>query len=259
MTAKNGISAGFPSRWAPLALAALLLAGLWALGATGARAQVQIEQVQSVASQIEGATEGQVVVTLPAQCKPAEAKCEDVSRNDITGPGSGFIPAVTPALPTDPSGNSAVIFQEGDDNHAAINQRGSGNQASITQLNGDDNDASVVQEPGGGFPGKNNLAVIVQDGSFNETTIRQRGRDNVAGIKLDGNSNGIALEQTGHGHGYLLDFTGSGLGSAHRTATHRVQQLGRNNQLVQVGENSMPFNVRQRGSDMRMVIRHHPQ
>jgi hypothetical protein len=38
-----------------------------------------------------------------------------------------------------------------------------------------------------------------------------------------------------------------------------VSQFGRNNQLVQVGENSMPFNVRQRGSGMRMVIRHRPQ
>ena len=256
MTAKNGISAGFPSRWAPLALAALLLAGLWALGATGARAQVQIEQVQSVASQIEGATQGQVVVTLPGQCKPAEAKCENVSRNDITGPGSGFIPAVTPALPTDPSGNSAVIFQEGDDNDATINQQGSGNQASITQLNGDENEATVVQESGGGFPGENNLAVIVQDGSFNETTMQQRGRDNVAGIKLDGNSNGITLEQTGNGNEYLLDFDGDDLGSMGSSSTHRVNQIGSNNRLVQVGEGRMPFNVRQRGNGIQMVIRH---
>ena len=258
MTAKNGISAGFPSRRAPLALAALLLAGLWALGATGARAQVQIEQVQSVASQIEGATQGQVVVTLPGQCKPAEAKCENVSRNDITGPGSGFIPAVTPALPTDPSGNSAVIFQEGDDNDATINQQGSGNQASITQLNGDDNDASVEQGPGDGFPGENNLAVIVQDGSYNQTTIRQRGRDNLAGIKLVGSNNGLMLEQTGKGNEYLLDFEGSNLGSPGSSEAHQVSQIGRNNRLVQVGENSMPFNVRQRGDGMRMIIRHGP-
>jgi hypothetical protein len=254
MTAKNGISAGFPSRRAPLALAGLLLA-VWVLGATEAQAQVQIDQVQSVASQVDNATQGQVVVTIPEECKPADAKCEDVSRSDITGPGSGFIPAVTPALPTNPSGNSAVIFQEGDDNDATINQRGSGNQASITQLNGDENDATVVQEPGGGFPGENNLAVIVQDGSFNETTIRQRGRDNVAGIKLDGSSNGITLEQTGKGNEYLLDFEGS-LGTMGNSTTHQVSQIGSNNRLVQVGENSMPFNVRQRGDGMRMVIRH---
>ena len=243
-----------PIRRFPLVLTGVLLMGLLGLGASEGRAQVQIDQVQSVASQIEGATQGQVVVTLPGgDCAPAgEASCGAVDRSKILN----LLPGGVPTLADNTSGNSAVVFQDGNDNDATINQRGSGNQASITQLNGDDNDASVVQEPGDGFPGENNLAVIVQDGSYNQTTIRQRGRNNVAGIKLDGNSNGIALEQTGHGHGYLLDFTGSGLSSAHRTATHRVQQLGRNNQLVQVGENSMPFNIRQRGSDMRMVIRH---
>ncbi len=240
----------------PLVLTGVLLMGLLGLGATEGRAQVQIEQVQSVASQIEGATEGQVVVTLPGgDCAPAgEASCGSVDRSEILN----LIPGGVPSLADNTSGNSAVIFQDGNDNDATINQRGSGNQASITQLNGDDNDASVEQGPGDGFPGKNNLAVIVQDGSFNETTIRQGGRDNVAGIKLDGNSNGITLEQTGSGNEYLLDFTGSGLGSRGGSTTHQVSQIGSNNQLVQVGENSMPFNVRQRGDGMRMIIRHGP-
>lgn len=252
MTSRNASPiAARPLRWVPLALAGLLLTA-WAFGATRAQAQVQIEQVQSVASQIGGATQGQVVVSLPGVCKPADAECSGVSRSDVTG----LIPGSTPALPNNVSGNSAVVVQDGDNNDATVEQAGSGNQASITQLNGDENDATVVQEPGGGSPGENNLAVIVQDGSFNETTIRQRGRDNVAGIKLVGNSNGITLEQTGSGNEYLLDFTGSNLGSMGTSTTHQVSQIGSNNQLVQVGENSMPFNVRQRGDGMRMVIRH---
>jgi len=256
MTAKNEIGAACLARGSVLALAGLLMVGLWTLGATGARAQVQIEQVQSVASQIEGATQGQVVVTLPGgDCAPAgEASCGSVDRSKILN----LIPGGVPALADNTSGNSAVIFQDGNDNDATINQRGSGNQASITQLNGDDNDASVEQGPGDGFPGENNLAVIVQDGSYNQTTIRQRGRDNLAGIKLVGNNNGLTLEQTGKGNEYLLDFEGSNLGNPGSSEAHQVSQIGSNNRLVQVGENSMPFNVRQRGDGMRMIIRHGP-
>ena len=255
MTAKNRISAGCPSHRFPLALAAFLLAGLWTLGATDAQAQVQIDQVESVASQIEGATQGQVVVTLPEDednCKPADAECTGVSRRDVTN----LIPGSTPALPNNVSGNSAVVVQDGDDNRATIEQSGTGNEASISQLDGSENEATVVQEPGDGFPGKNNLAVIVQNGSMNQTTIRQFGKNNRAGIRLDGNNNGITLEQTGKGHEYLLDFEGSDLSSVGSSEAHQVSQIGSNNRLVQVGENSMPFNVRQRGDGMRMVIRH---
>jgi len=257
MTAKS--TAPFAARvprWSILFLPGLLLAGLWVLGATGTQAQVQIDQIQSVASQIEGATQGQVVVTLPEDeddCKPdGTAQCGNVSRSDVTG----LIPGGTPSLPSSVSGNSAVVVQDGDDNSATIEQSGTGNEASISQLDGSENEATVVQEPGDGFPGKNNLAVIVQNGSMNQTTIRQFGKNNRAGIRLDGNNNGITLEQTGEGHEYLLDFEGSDLSSVGSSEAHQVSQIGSNNRLVQVGENSMPFNVRQRGDGMRMVIRH---
>lgn len=252
MTVKNGIGTGCSSRRAPLVLTALLLAGLWALGAPGVEAQVQIEQVQSVAAQVDNATQEQVVVTLQGACKPADAKCTGVSRFDVTG----LIPGSTPALPNNVSGNSAVVVQDGDNNDATVEQAGFGNEASITQMNGDGNDATVEQGPGDGFPGQNNLAVIVQNGSMNQTTIQQFGKNNIAGIKLVGNSNGITLEQTGNGNEYLLDFTGSDLGSTGGSTTHQVSQIGSNNRLVQVGQGRMPFDVRQRGDGMRMVIRH---
>ena len=96
----------------------------------------------------------------------------------------------------------------------------------------------------------------MQNGSWNQTTVRQRGQNNIAGIRLIGNNNGITLEQTGSNNEYLLDFTGSGLGNMGSSTTHRVSQIGSNNRLVQVGDGRMPFNVRQRGDGMRMVIRH---
>ena len=42
--------------------------GLLTAGATVTHAQVQIDQAESVASQLEGATQGQVVMTLPGRC-----------------------------------------------------------------------------------------------------------------------------------------------------------------------------------------------
>ena len=252
MTTRNSTTIADRSpRWLPAALLGLLLSGLWVLGATAVQAQVQIDQVADVTSQIEGATQGQVVVTLPGKCAPSDATCDNVSRDDVLD----LIPGSTPPLQSSGSGNSAVIVQRGDDNDATVDQQGSSNEASITQLNGDENEATVVQEPGDGVLGQNNLAVIVQNGSFNQTTVQQSGKNNRAGIKLVGDNNGIELEQTGDGHEYLLDFTGSDLGDS-SSSTHQVSQLGSNNRLVQVGEGRMPFNVQQRGDEMRMVIRH---
>jgi hypothetical protein len=234
--------------WA-VVLVCVVAIGFLTAGATVTHAQVQIDQAESVASQLEGATQGQVVVTLSGDCKSSDATCDNVSRDDVLG----LIPG-TPSLQSSNSDNSAVVAQRGDDNDATVDQQGSSNEASITQLNGDENEATVVQEPGDGVPGQNNLAVIVQNGSFNQTTIQQSGKNNRAGIKLVGDNNGIELQQTGSGNEYLLDFTGSGLGSS--SGTHQVSQTGSNNRLVQLGEGRMPFNVRQRGDGMRMVIRH---
>jgi hypothetical protein len=254
MTTKSGniMTVRLP-RWPILILAGLLfLVGWLAFRATGARAQVQIDQVKPVASQIEGTAQGQVVASLPAGCTLSESSCETVDRSDLIG----LLPGNAPPLPGNGSGNIAVIVQRGDNNDATANQQGSSNKASITQLNGNENEATVMQGPSDEFPGQNNLAVIVQNGSLNRTTIRQLGQNNIAGIRLAGSNNGITLEQTGSGNEYLLDFEGSSLGSAGNSTNHQVRQIGSNNRLVQVGEGRMPFNVRQRGNGMRMVIRH---
>ena len=42
--------------------------GLLTAGTTVTHAQVQIDQAEAVASHLEGATQGQVVVTLPGRC-----------------------------------------------------------------------------------------------------------------------------------------------------------------------------------------------
>jgi hypothetical protein len=223
--------------------------GFLTAGATVTHAQVQIDQAESVASQLEGATQGQVVVTLSGDCKSSDATCDNVSRDDVLG----LIPG-TPSLQSSGSGNSAVVAQRGDDNEATIEQVGTGHEASITQ-DGMDNEAVVKQKPGDGLPGQDNLAVIVQNGLMNQTTVQQLGQNNRAGIRLVGDNNGIELQQTGSGNEYLLDFAGSDLGDS-SSSTHQVSQLGSNNRLVQVGEGRMPFNVQQRGDGMRMVIRH---
>lgn len=241
-----------------IAAVVLGLVGLLALGATTVQAQVQIDQVESVTSKINGVTQSQLVVGLPeGECKPKEASCEGVSRSEVLS----LIPGGTPPLRNSGSGNSSVIVQRGSNNDALVEQVGSGNESSITQMNGSGNEAVVRQtgRPAGGgtLSGRNNLAVVVQNGFMNEAIIRQWGNNNIAGIRLDGNNNGVTLRQEGNGNEYLLDFSGSGLGASTSTRSHQVVQLGTNNQLVQVGEGSMPFNVRQRGNRMRMVIRHH--
>lgn len=235
----------------------LLVLGLIGLAAQPTQAQVQMDQAEPVAFQPSGVSTGQLVVTLPGDCEPDGADCEAVDRTDVLG----LIPDGLTTPVSSGSGNSAVVFQQGSGSDARVQQVGTQNEASISQIEGTGNDAVVEQTggtPGGGtMAGQNNLAVIVQNGSMNETALRQWGDDNIAGIRLIGNQNRITLTQDGSGNQYLMDFTGSALGSMGRSETHRVRQIGNNNRLIQVGTGSMPFNVRQRGNGMRMRIQHH--
>ena len=57
------IIAIFSPRWVPLALTGLLLIGWLALGATGAQAQVQVEQVGEEATpEVKGASQSEVII-----------------------------------------------------------------------------------------------------------------------------------------------------------------------------------------------------
>lgn len=261
-------------------IGSVLLVGVASLQSI-AQAQVQIEQVEPVSSQIEGTTQGQVIVTTKGECKPSSATCEGVSRTDVLD----LIPSSTPPLQT-ASGNSAVVFQEGNQNDASVTQRGQKNEASAAQQ-GDDNNVSVVQSglgsggegegllspPFSSFPdvpadeafdnargvlfqglngpirGEGNLAVAVQKGTSNDTNIEQRGRDNVAGIRLNGSDNEANLAQMGVENQYLLDYTGSDL-------SLNVAQIGNQNHLTQIGNGQKPFDVTMRGNGMRMIIQH---
>ena len=260
------------------ALAALCLAVLLVFGGVPAHAQVQIEQVDDVASKIEGVTSGQLTVAVGEET-------EDVSRGDVLG----LIPGSTPSLQNG-TGNSAVVAQQGNQNDASITQRGRQNQVSATQQ-GNGNDVSVTQggiriEGGDGFlpppfssfpdipadnafenaegvpfrgeggrlSGEDNLAVAVQNGSDNATTIQQYGRENTAGIRLNGSENEVGLLQIGQGNEYLLDHTGSGLDL---TGSKRIEQFGNNNLLRQRGAGT-PISVQMRGEGIRMEITHTP-
>lgn len=262
MTTRNASPiAAFSPHWLSVALAGLFVLGWSALGATGARAQVQIDQVEPVASEIEGATQGQVVLSLPGEnCGPSDAPCEGVDRSDLLD----LIPVGTPPLQGSGSGNSTVVVQRGDDNDATVSQQGSGNETSVSQL-GNTNETSVTQGPVGrhdgsisglprvspGVDGTSNLAVSVHSGHANTTTIRQFGADNTAGIRLDGSDNAVGLLQIGQGNDYLLDHTGSGLDL---TGSNRIEQIGNQNTLVQEGGGT-PINVQMRGDGIRMFIR----
>jgi hypothetical protein len=93
----------------------------------------------------------------------------------------------------------------------------------------------------------------VQQGDGNTTTLQQNGSNHLAGIRLDGDDNTFGLTQNGSGHRYLLDFKGHDLG---HSGPHEVVQNGTNNTAVQTGQGVTPFNIKQEGSGMTMVIRH---
>jgi hypothetical protein len=126
--------------------------------------------------------------------------------------------------PLNVTGQRAIVRQDGVGNTATVDQR----------------DAS-------------NVAAILQRGNFNDTRVVQRGRSNAAGIVIDGNNNRLDVLQRGVGNRYLIGFRGDDLGGSNG---RRVSQQGTNNILVEVGQTSMPFNIRQQGNGMRMFIRH---
>jgi hypothetical protein len=220
----------------------------------GAQAQVQIDQIKSTTSQIEGVSQSQIIIETG----------EDVSEGEVTD----LIPIQVPDL-QDADGNSAVIFQDGDGNAATVEQIGTGNEASVTQL-GSNNEAEIMQKgnPGGitdetpvsdalntaatvTAGGLNNLAVVVHNGNGNVTNVAQLGESNVAGIRLPGSENEMDLIQAGDGNRYLLDAPA---GETISGLDRNVVQVGSGNSMAQIG--GPPLNVRMRGDGMRMIIRH---
>jgi len=121
------------------------------------------------------------------------------------------------------AGSGAAVYQDGDDNTARVTQNGAGH-----------------------------TAVLVQQGDGNTTTLEQNGTDHLAGIRLTGDSNTFGLTQNGSGHRYLLDFSSKD----GPPADHQVVQNGTSNTAVQTGQGITPFNIKQEGSGMTMVIRH---
>lgn len=255
MAMKSGTAiTDFPFRRSVRALAGILVAGLLALGPMGAQAQVQIDQIKSTTSQIEGVSQSQIVIETG----------EEVSEGEVTD----LVPMQVPDL-QDADGNSAVIFQEGNQNDATVEQIGTGNEASATQL-GSRNEIELMQK---GTPGRigtnptvsealniaesiatggtNNLAVVVHKGDDNVTNVAQLGESNVAGIRLPGSNNEMDLVQAGDGNRYLFDAASD---ESLNGLDGRVLQVGNGNSMAQMG--GTPLNVRMRGDGMRMIIRH---
>jgi hypothetical protein len=233
-------------------LAGLCLSVLLLLGAPLAHAQVQIEQVDNIASEIDGVTSGQLTMKVGEEA-------EDVTRDDVLG-----LMGASPLPGRSGSGARAVVEQRGNSNEATVTQEGEGHEASVAQL-GNRNDMFITQGPVSGYGGRtpsyvggrtglDNLAVAVQDGSDNATTIRQYGSDNIAGIRLDGADNAMELLQVGQGNEYLLDHTGSGLDL---TGSKRIEQFGNDNLLRQQGAGT-PISVQMKGEGIRMDITHTP-
>lgn len=110
-------------------------------------------------------------------------------------------------------------------------QQGAGNQAALEQQ------------------GTAHLAALAQTGAGNTTRLLQHGHGHVYGAWLRGEGNAVDVEQQGTGNVYLLDFAGDGL-------RHTARQIGANLQAVQLGQNSVPFGIEQRGAGQRLVVRH---
>jgi len=180
--------------------------------------QVNSAPLQVAASSGESQNGGQSASTVNISVEPSTG--EAVTRQDVVD----LWPIGSPFDGQPPgSGNQAAVYQDG-----------SGHQATILQT------------------GTGHTAVAVQEGANHTTTITQNGINHLAGIRLTGNGKAVNLTQNGAGHRYLLDMRG-GSGA---TTDHQVVQSGQSNTLVQAGTISTPFNVRQSGSGMTMVIRH---
>ncbi len=239
------------SRFAPsVSLLGLLLA-LWMLSPLGVAAQVQIDQVQQVTGQVQGASQAEVIV----------ATGDGVSEGQILG----LIQDVSPLIATD--GNGATVLQEGNRNDVTIRQAGTENQAVAEQF-GSDNAIAITQD-GGSLPptfaddlpaageafgtvrdlaavgsGRNNLAVAVHEGSYNQTGIVQRGANNRAGIRLIGDDNTMNLVQAGDANQFLMDATVS-------EERMSVVQNGDGNVL----DTTLPVNAKMNGNGIELVIR----
>ena len=124
-------------------------------------------------------------------------------------------------------------------------------QRSFVFQQGIGNDATIDQQ------GSSNFAGVVHFGNDNETLIQQRGTSNKAGIVLDGNRNEVELFQEGTDNEYFLGFRGDGLDLTRSQPGGKARvQIGTNNRLIELGQNSIPLNIQQRGNGMRMMIRH---
>lgn len=152
-------------------------------------------------------------------------------------PGEGDIPdARAFANEIWPDGSAPVQMDPSQGHESAIYQEGSGNR-------------SVTNQRGAGH-----VAVVVQEGSYNTSNVTQRGTGHIALIHQETSYHTLNLTQKGGSNNkYLLDF--ESVQSA-PPVEHTVVQDGSNLRLYQVGRARIPFSVKQKGTDMAMVINH---
>jgi hypothetical protein len=149
----------------------VLLAGLVLLGgvvgsSTSAWAQVQIEQVEPVASEIEGPSQGQIVANLEENARTAT--------RGVLGLASGA------ALPLrSGAGNSSLVVQRGTANDASVTQRGPDNATNIVQL------------------GRDNVAGLRLNGAYNEANLAQLGVGNRYRLEYTGDNLRLNVAQIG--------------------------------------------------------------
>lgn len=105
--------------------------------------------------------------------------------------------------------NLVEQYQDGDDNEARSDQNGNNNTAYQEQY-GSDNFSSVMQRNG---QVAGNLAVSIQDGTFNNSVINQRANSNVASADQTGTGQTSVINQNNPLSGFPAATSGSNTAS----------------------------------------------
>lgn len=119
--------------------------------------------------------------------------------------------------------NTAIVMQNGANNLAQVNQSG----------------------------GNSNIALLVQAGNNIQNTVTQQGNGNVYASKISGNDHRLDVSQIGNNNLYLLEY------DSNKPLQNTVKQIGNGLKAIQLGRTSKPFQIKEYGRGMNIVIRHY--
>lgn len=207
----RGIPHGWLEAFLTRGIKAFLVGAFLALvgaGPASLQAQVHIEQVETVSSQLEDVTQEQVVLNV------AEG---NVGRGEVLG----LLPMHARSVSVSESRTQAVIYQEGNSNEAEVNQRGPQHLAVVVHQ------------------GSHNRTTLSQQGASNTAGVRLQGSENDSMIRQDGTGNEYMLDFNGHGIGSAAPHTVEQIGDQNTLIQtgvggrpFNVQQRGNELQMV---------------------------